>query len=172
MEEPKKFRFSINKNIVKFIMLFLGLLAVFYFLSIKFETSIPVFSMEHTARALNFFLKTVGINGEINGNQISFQKFSVIVVRQCTGIFEIIAIISCILAYPSSVKKKIIGISLAVPTIYIFNMIRLVVLTAVGVRYPKIFEIAHEYILQLTFVFLVIFFWIFWINRVVKNEKR
>jgi archaeosortase B (VPXXXP-CTERM-specific) len=117
------------------------------------------------------FLRAIGINGSIDTYQIAFSNFSIEIIRQCTGIFEVIAITSCILAYPSTIKKKAVGISLAIPTIYFFNIGRLMFLSILGIYYPLVFEAVHDYLLQLTFVFLVIFFWMLWINKVVKSEK-
>ncbi|MBS3052037.1 MAG: archaeosortase/exosortase family protein [Candidatus Aenigmarchaeota archaeon] len=165
------FRIKINSETAKFILIFIGSLSVFYFISIQFESFIPLFNMLSTTKTLFYFLKTIGINADISENQIIFPNFSIEVIRQCTGIFEVIAIISCILGFPSSIKKKIIGIFMAVPIIYFFNMGRLIFLSIIGVYYQPLFEIIHEYLLQVTFVFFVIFFWVFWIDKVVKNGK-
>ena len=162
---------KINPEVAKFISLFLISLSVFYFISIRFESSIPFFSMKSTTEVLYSLLKAIGINVSAGEYNIIFPSFSLEIIRQCTGIFEVITIVSCILAFPSSVKKKIVGITLAVPIIYLFNMGRLVFLSVLGIYYLFLFSAVHEYLLQLTFVFLVVFFWIFWTKRVVKNEK-
>jgi len=168
-----RIKIKLNPEVAKFIFLFIISLSMLYFLSIRFESFIPLFNMRSTAQILYLFFKTIGIETTtISGYQIVFSNFAIEVVRQCTGIFEIIAVLSCIAAFPSPIKKKIIGISLAVPTIYFFNMGRLIFLSIVGMYYPFMFEAIHDYLLQLTFVFLVVFFWIFWINKVVKSEKR
>ena len=166
-----KIKFKINPEVAKFIFIFFTSLAIFYFLSINFESFIPFFNMQSTTQALFFFLKTIGINSSAGTYQIVFPNFAITIVRQCTGIFEVMAIVSCILAFPSSIKKKITGISLAIPTIYFFNMGRLIFLSILGIYYPSVFEAVHDYLLQLTFVFLVVFFWIFWIDKVVKSGK-
>ena len=162
---------KVNPAILKFIVFFITSLSIFYFISIQFESYIPLFSMQSTAKALHLLLNLVGIKNNLNAYSINFSNFSIEIVRQCTGIFEVMAVISCILAFPSSIKKKIIGISLAIPIIYFFNMGRLIFLSILGIYYPSMFETIHDYILQLTFVFLVIFFWMFWIEKVVKNER-
>lgn len=167
----KIFKFKINTEAAKFVFLFIVSLSIFYFISINFESYIPFFNMRSTNQVLFFILKAIGINAKAGEYNIVFSNFSIDIIRQCTGIFEVMAIVSCILAFPSSIKKKIIGISLAVPLIYFFNMGRLIFLSLLGINYPFLFEAVHDYVLQLSFVFLVVFFWIFWINKVVKNEK-
>jgi len=113
----------------------------------------------------------VGIKNNLDAYSINFSNFSITIVRQCTGIFEVMALTACMLAYPASKEKKFAGIVFAIPVIYIFNMLRLVFLSILGIYYPSVFEAIHDYLLQLTFVFLVIFFWIFWIEKVVKTDK-
>jgi archaeosortase B (VPXXXP-CTERM-specific) len=176
-ERPKNIRrflrskIRINKKVLSFILTFMTLLAIFYFVSIEFEGYIPIFSMRHTAEVLHFLLNSAGMQNNLDKYNITFSNFSLTIVRQCTGIFELMAVISCILAFPSPVKKKLVGIAMALPIIYGFNMARLIFLSALGINYPSVFEVVHDYILQLSFVFLVVFFWIYWINRVVKGEK-
>ena len=175
MEEAnlKISKIKINIKVVKFVFLFIISLSILYFLSITFESYIPLFSMRATTKILYTFLNLIGIKSTVSTYQLIFSNFSIEVVRQCTGIFEVIAISSCILAFPTTIKKKIIGIGLAIPTIYFFNMGRLVFLSLLGIYYSSIFGMVHDYILQLTFLFLVILYWMTWINKVVrKNEVK
>jgi hypothetical protein len=51
-------------------------------------------------------------------------------------------------------------------------MARLIFLSILGIYYPFAFDAIHDYLLQLTFVFLVVFFWVFWINKVVKSGGK
>jgi len=167
-----KIKLKVNTTILKFIVFFIISLSIFYFISIQFESYIPLFSMQSTAKALHLLLNLMGIKNNLDTYNIIFSNFSITIVRQCTGIFEVMALTACMIAYPASKEKKFAGIVFAIPVIYIFNMFRLVFLSVLGIYYPSIFEAVHDYLLQLTFIFLVVFFWIFWINKVVKSEKR
>lgn len=167
----KIFKIKINPKVAKFISLFIIFLSTFYFLSIAFENYIPLFNMRSISATLSTILKYIGIPSSLKGNVLVFNNFSIEIVRQCTGIFEVMALSACILAYPASKEKKFAGIVFVIPMIYIFNMLRLIFLSILGIYYPYLFEAVHDYILQLTFVFLVVFFWIFWINKVVKEQE-
>jgi archaeosortase B (VPXXXP-CTERM-specific) len=172
-----KIKLKVNPVILKFIVFFIISLSIFYLISIQFESYIPLFSMQSTAKTLHFLLNLLGIKNNLDAYSINFSNFSIEVVRQCTGIFEVMALTACMLAYPAPKEKKFAGIVFAIPVIYVFNMFRLILLSILGIYYPSVFEAVHDYLLQLTFVFLVIFFWMFWINKVVKkegekNEKR
>ena len=162
---------KINPKAARFVLIFISTLAVLYFLSVQFESYIPLFNMQSTAQVLNYFLKLMGMGGRRSYNQIIFTDFTIQIVRQCTGIFEVMTLAACIIAFPSTKEQKFTGVMMALPTIYFLNMARLILLTALGIYHPAIFDAVHDYLLQLTFVFLVIFFWIFWINKIAKGEK-
>lgn len=165
-------RIKFNPALARFVVLFLIFLSPFYFLSIEFESMIPLFSMQATTQAFFLVLKAFGINSNISGIQISYSSFSLQIVRQCTGIFEVIAVSSCILAFPAAMKKKAVGILIALPAIYIFNMIRLLSLAFLGIYNPNFFETVHDYILQITFFAFVIVLWYLWIEKVVRKNAQ
>ena len=169
--EFSKIKLKVNPAILKFVVFFITSLSIFYFISIQFESYIPLFSMQSTAKTLHLLLNLAGMKNNLNAYSINFSNFSITIVRQCTGIFEAMALTACMLAYPASKEKKFAGIVFAIPVIYIFNMLRLVFLSILGIYYPSVFEAIHDYLLQLTFVFLVVFFWIFWIDKVVKSDE-
>ncbi len=169
--EGLKFSLKLNPEIAKFLYVFLVSLSVMYMLSIGFEGYIPLFSMRSTAQVLSFSLNGLGIKHTLNGGQLSFMNFSIEIVRQCTGIFEVMAVTACIIAFPSSIKKKLLGIGLALPLIYLFNMARLVLLSVLGIYNQTVFTAVHDYLLEITFLLLVVSFWLFWTNKVVKSER-
>jgi archaeosortase B (VPXXXP-CTERM-specific) len=160
-----------NAKAARFVLLFLSFLGILYFLSIYFEQYIPLFGMEQTAKVLHYILGTVGIKSTLIGSNVAFSTFSMEIVRQCTGIFEVIVLASCILAFPTGLTKKVSGIVFAIPIVYFFNLGRLLLLSLIGLYSFRLFEIAHDYLLQITFVLLVVFFWMFWIERVVKDGE-
>lgn len=173
MSIPQTIRINlkIKPSILKFIAQFIIFISIFYFLSIQFESVIPMFNMRATSRVLWVILDRIGVDAALKGNILTFDKFSIQIVRQCTGIFEAIALSAVMLAYPTSKENKLAGIVFAVPVIYLINMMRLVFLSLLGVRSQFLFEAVHEYFFQITFVFLVIFFWLLWLNKVVKDDK-
>jgi len=165
-----KIGLKLNPDITKFILQFFVLISIFYLLSIRFEPFIPFFNMNATARVLSSVLNLAGVHLTLKVNILTLDGFSIQVVRQCTGIFEMMTISAVILAYPTSKEKKLTGIILALPTIYFLNMFRLVLLSLLGLHYRFLFNAVHEYLFQVTFVFLVVFFWIIWLKKVVERE--
>jgi archaeosortase B (VPXXXP-CTERM-specific) len=126
--------------------------------------------METTSSILAKLLQILGLKATITAKEINLSTFAISVVRQCTGLFEVITLIAAVIAYPTTIEKKIKGIEMGLPLIFIFNILRLILLAYLGVYYFPMFEIVHDYILQLTFFSFVIFIWFFWINSVVKRN--
>ena len=171
MKIPIRLNLRINPKTLKFIALFAILISIFYLLSVLFESFIPLFNMHSTAQALWFILDSVGVHSTLEGTVLSFDAVSIQIVRQCTGVFEVMALAAIMLAYPASKWNKLAGIVFAVPAIYMINIARLIVLSLLAISNQPLFDAVHEYFFQITFIFLVIFFWLFWIRKVVKSDK-
>lgn len=165
-----KIPLKINPQLLQFLIVFGSLLFVFYYATILFEMYVPVFNIETTATTLAYLLKMLGVGATIDSANVQTSAFVLSVVRQCTGLFEAITLLACILAYPTNWKNKLKGIAMGLPLIYVFNIVRLIFLALLGIQSFSLFEFFHDYILQITFMSLVIGIWFFWIQNVVKRN--
>jgi archaeosortase B (VPXXXP-CTERM-specific) len=172
LKSPNALSLKINRQLLIFIAEFSILLSVFYILTIQFESYVPIFNMQTTSATLVQILQFFGLKATLNANQVSLQSFVLEVVRQCTGLFEVITLLACVLAFPTSLRNKLLGAAMGLPLIYVANILRLVFLAYLGVYNFPIFEVVHDYILQLTFFSFVIFIWFAWIDRVVRVRKN
>ncbi|OGI14466.1 hypothetical protein A3K63_04985 [Candidatus Micrarchaeota archaeon RBG_16_49_10] len=164
-------RIRLDATITRFLLSFLVISIALYFLTTAFELYIPLFSQASTAKVLHRLTGMLGMEASLDGTTLSFGNFSLIVVRQCTGVFELIAIASCIAAYRAALKRKLAGIAIALPIIYVFNMARMVILTLVGVHFNPLFDAVHKYVFQVTFVLFVLAIWVLWIDWVRIRGK-
>jgi archaeosortase B (VPXXXP-CTERM-specific) len=124
-----------------------------------------------TASILGFLLRIFGMDVVVSGNTVTIVgHITLRIIDECTAVFGSIIYISCVLAYPADVKKKVIGIVLGIPCLYAINMVRLVILAfvGVGVSNPEIFEFVHNYLWQTIFIVFVIVIWLVWVDKVVK----
>ena len=157
-----------NKEVIQFIALFVAFCTVFYLLYYHFMDRL-VFLENITAFILGFLLRIFGMDVVVSGNTVTIVgHITLKVIDECTAMFGSIVYISCILAYPADVKKKVMGIVLGVPCLYAINMVRLVILAFVGVSSPGIFEFVHTYLWQTIFIVFVIVIWLVWVDKVVK----
>jgi archaeosortase B (VPXXXP-CTERM-specific) len=98
--------------------------------------------------------------------------FSVMIIDECTGMYELLVYAGCVLAYPTTLRNKFLGIALGIPAMIIVNMLRLVFLSFVGMMYPALFSYVHYYLWQVTFIFLIVMFILLWIEKIVKNTTN
>ena len=99
-----------------------------------------------------------GFNAKANGNIVTIDGFSMEIIDECVGIFSSIVYVSGVIAYPSSLRAKSIGIAFGIPILYLIDIFRLIILAFVGVSNPEIFDYVHVYLWQVTFILLI---WIY-----------
>ncbi len=152
---------------IRFVLIFLLLISAFY---IFYYYTLDYFSFLKTAIAnlLAFTLSLIGIKAIVQGDDVLLGGFALRIVEECTAVFASLIYISCVLAYPSSVKSKLAGIGFGIPVIQVINLARLVILSLTGLYYPGVFEFVHTYIWQSIFIVFVIAVWLFWLERFVK----
>jgi len=139
------------------------------------QSSVTVFFEQWTSISLQWILNILHIKTRLTGNilllldgtQIKFQ-----IVPDCTGIFPLIILISLLVGYPSSFVKKFYGILLAFFYTFLFNYLRLVLLFVIARKSVHWFEIAHIFIWQVSFVFLIVSYFFWWMQWKRKIKQK
>ena len=106
----------------------------------------------------------------LKGTYIQFGSFGVEIISECTGLFEVAIYAACVLAFPTSWRKKGLGLLFGIPAIYAFNILRIVCLLVVGRYANSSFEFFHLYFWQGTLILMITSIWMLWIYMVVRNE--
>jgi len=125
-----------------------------------------------TARVQYLLLRAVGAETSLDGNLVQLGGFGVRIIEECTGIFEAIIFVAAVLAFPTSLARKAIGIALGVPLLYVVNVLRVLVLLVVGSSWPAVFEFMHLYFWQATLILMITSVWLLWIFKVVRHGKQ
>jgi archaeosortase B (VPXXXP-CTERM-specific) len=105
-----------------------------------------------------------------DGTVIFFGGFAVEIIEECTGLYEMLIYSAAILAFPTTLVKKAIGIALGVPILYAVNVARIAFLVWVGRYYPETFDFMHLYFWQATLILMITSVWLLWIFKVVRHE--
>lgn len=130
------------------------------------------FFIEFTAKTTTFALNLLGIHAVLSGiSTIMLESLTLEIISECTGVLSIIAYAACVLAYPTTWKKRAIGLLLGIPSLFVINIARLIFLAFIGINYSaEIFDYMHGYIWHITLIIFVVLVWIFWIDKFVGKE--
>jgi len=160
-----------NMVMLKFVFLFFLFLAIFYvlFYSIFMHKD---FSREFTAQIVGFLLSLFGISASVDGYAIMVPNFTLNVIYECVGIFSMIVYSSFVLAYPTYLKKKLVGIAFGIPSLFAIAVVRLSFLLVIGMKYPDIWDYFHLYFWQLSLIIFVILLLLLWFEKVVKCKDN
>lgn len=163
-----------HRAIIKFCMVFLGLLIIltttFPFLSDKFNPQLT-WLMVVTADVTGFLLKLFGMSVNVSGRVVSLSNFSMEVVGECTGLYEMLIFLAAMIAYPANYKKKLIGAGMGIPLLYVINIIRMIFIGIIGNWSPKTFDFMHMYFWQVAMILIIVSVWVLWIEKVVQYPK-
>lgn len=161
-----------NREAITYVTLFLALCLLFYLLYYALLVSGSVFMVrlrEFTASLLGSIFSTAGADVEVNGALVSINGFGLEIIDECTAVFASIVYCACILAYPTTLRKKGVGVAVGIPALYAINILRLVILAQVGLMRPALFEFVHVYLWQTSFIIFVVVIFLLWLRIVVKE---
>ena len=163
---------SENKEAIRYIALFISFCFVFYliyYLDLTVRGSMVMVHLRNvTALILGSIFSLAGAEVVVKGAMVSINGFGLEIIDECTAVFSSIVYCSCVLAYPTTLKNKGLGIAFGVPSLYAINVLRLIVLALVGSAYPGMFEFVHVYLWQASFIIFVVVVFLLWLRLVVK----
>lgn len=151
--------------------LYLALVSIVYpWLTEQWVT--PVRMMTTATAVIDYkLLALVSDEAKISGNMVELGDFGVRIIAECTGIFEVLIFLAAVLAYPTTWAKRAIGIGLGAPILYVFNLVRILVLVVVGRYWHDLFDFMHLYFWQATLILMITSVWLLWIFKVVQRGE-
>jgi exosortase H (IPTLxxWG-CTERM-specific) len=158
------------------VRLYLGFAGVILFFVIVFNTKtfyyhINVPFTSFIVWTSSFLINLFGGTSFVNGTHLSTPQFGINVVDGCNGIYATAILLSGIIAYPSRIKHKMIGILLGFIAIFAVNLVRVISLLYLGQSYPDIFKELHVFIWQPVIIIWAIYIWYVWWNK-IEGKKR
>lgn len=128
--------------------------------------------MTLTATLSGFAVSLFSDSAYYSGKFCGFRGFSVQIIDECTGLLEMVIYLAAVLSFSTTIRKKLIGLALGIPAIYLFNVIRIIALLVVGSWSRPIFDFMHLYFWQATLILMIASVWIGWLVLVVYREKK
>lgn len=99
------------------------------------------------------------------------RQFTFSLVPDCGALPSMSIFIAALIAFPASIRKRLLGLLIGVPILYVINLARLICLAAIGAYWkqnPEVFEFAHQYVWQAIYVLIVVGVWLLWVELIVK----
>ena len=146
-----------------------GVCMLFFVLIHSWLTSSSLFDrfVEFTASTTGFMLNIFNDDVIVVDKMVSSPEFQMGIIGACTGLIPLAIYISAILAYPSAIWQKVIGIIAGAIGIYAVNIVRTSSLFVIGTHFPSFFDTAHYLVWQALMILVAVAFWLLWISRLV-----
>ena len=116
-------------------------------------------------------LNLVGYQTFVNGDTISNARFTVSIKKGCDALEPMALVVAGIIAFPATLRQKLIGLFSSLTFLFGLNLVRIVTLFITGVYRPDLFEAMHIEIWQIIFILFGIGFWFLWIRWAVRTAK-
>ncbi len=155
--------------LVKFLGIFIGVI-VFYYLLVAFYPNTIDFYINATASLSASILSLLGIESYAQGNNIISDAMIISLAFGCEGSEPIVLFIAAVSAFPSAVKKKLIGGITGVLLLYVLNILRIITLYFIGLSEVFNFDLFHVIIFPVVFIIIAILFflgWLKWQNKIL-----
>ena len=158
-------------TIKKFGALFVFFCATFYAIT---ELTPSTFAQlnNYSAAMMGFSLRLLGIQPTVHGVFVSAGGFGAEIITECSAIYMLILFSSFVLAYPTTLKNKAIGLLFGIPFLFAVNTLRLVLGFIAGMWRPDLFEYIHVYLWQTIIIILVFVTCLTWLHYMVMVTTR
>lgn len=158
-------------TLLKFGALFVFFCATFYGITVLTPSTFATLN-NHTATALGFLLQVLGMQPVMQGAVVSADGFGVKIIGECSALYVLILFSSFVLAYPTTLQNKAIGLFFGIPALFVVNTVRLVIVFLVGLWRPDLFEYIHVYLWQPIIIILIFISCLTWLRYVVMIATR
>jgi exosortase family protein XrtM len=150
---------------------FAGLIALFSAISLlPFWPGFVTGYLRLDTRLASQVLNGLGQQTHNTGDTINSSRFAVTVLRECSANEFIVFLWAGLLAFPTTLRPKIIGLVLGTMGIVFINLVRIVTLFLAGAYCPHVFTTVHEELWPGLFIIATILFVAGWASWAVRKE--
>jgi archaeosortase B (VPXXXP-CTERM-specific) len=159
------------KKELKFLFAFLATSSILYILiSLFYSRYLPIIGTLGVASTSNNILNIIGIKALIVDDAIHLPNNVILkIILECTGIYEMLILISIMISYPTTMKNKLYGIVSGIAVIYVLNMLRLVSISWVLVYHIDKFDFVDRYLWQISLVIFISETYTMWLKLIERS---
>jgi len=146
--------------VARFVAALLGLYAVVALNQVNDHVIVPF--TEVVARCSAVVLRSVENGVEAVGTVIRSSRFALDVQNGCNGVEATILLAAAILAFPATLRSRLIGLAIASVAIELLNLVRLSTLFWLGEHHRRIFDFFHVAVWQSLIILAAISIFVLW----------
>ncbi len=125
------------------------------------------------ARLSGILLNLIGQHNHVDGSTLWAGNRSVIeVIPGCSGVDFLSFFTAAVLVFPVPPLKKCAGVLIGLPLLLALNLVRIMSLFFVGLRYPGVFDVWHEEIWAFLLIATTIILYITWMKWAGPTNLR
>ena len=152
------------KKLFKFFGIFFGIIIVYYLIILITSNEIFNSYINFSASCAGYILNIFDGKSEVIGNIIKYKQFDTQLSFGCEGTEPLVIFLAGVLAFPAGIKDKLWGILIGIITLYLLNIIRIVLLILIGSSSPDLFETFHTEIFPVLFIMISLMAWLIWVK--------
>ena len=169
-----KFKTPVIKSLAKLYLGFGAVIILFVILinnkTFYYNVNVPITSF--IVLCSNFLINLFGGTSYVNGTHLSTPQFGINVVDGCNGIYATVILISGVIAYPSKIIHKALGVLIGFAAIFLLNLVRVISLLYIGQAYPDVFEEIHIFVWQPIIIIWAIYIWYLWWSKIEGKKSN
>jgi exosortase H (IPTLxxWG-CTERM-specific) len=96
----------------------------------------------------------------------------VLIEAGCNGVEACLILVAGVVAYPASVRMRLVGIGLGFLAIQVMNLLRVISLFFLVGYSEAMFNFVHLYVWQVLIVLDVLVVWLLWVREVARRKAR
>jgi exosortase/archaeosortase family protein len=114
-------------------------------------------------------LALFGVRAISSEETIIVGSAAVRIVSECTPVFAFLTLSASLLAFPGSWRARLIGMAIALPALWLYNIVRVLVTLWVLSIAPQHFELVHGYLWQAATILVVIGMFLLWTQALERR---
>jgi exosortase family protein XrtM len=151
---------------------FVGLTALFSAITLlPFFQGLVAGYLQFDARLASKVLNCWGQQTHNTGDTIVSSRFAVTILSECSANEFVVFLWAGLLAFPATLRRKIVGLVLGTLGIFFVNLVRIVTLFLVGAYRPRFFATVHEELWPGLFVIATILFVAGWASWATRQQR-
>ena len=116
-----------------------------------------------TIRSLSLVLKSPAVHNSTTGPVVNVAGVSMQIVADCSALMPIVVLWAAMVAFPASPLWKVAGCAIVAGVLWVFNILRILLIAFVVAREPGLFDLLHVYLWQTVTLILVATLFATWI---------